>query len=324
MQSHSWETSLGPRSCDRLETSPRVAPPAVTVSNDSKDSSEDSLKDSKNNEDLRKVRTRSKAAVTHYKYITPKGFLTVWPIRFRALLDAVERRQRRPMDSEPTNHNHKNPRLPQRTPATAFDCHFCNARKAVKVKVDEKAGRGSLKCKNCHIKFACAVDNLSAAVDVHAACAPVPGSKTSGMVAHTYTCMEIVTEGQRLTGSWTYEKVPAATGRLVDDQAPGGTSAAYRAGVRHGAKASAPNARAVTPKATQQPATASGGGDRHVLFGGNGLVNLEVAAAHGVPCVDVDLMGRAYPTYWQTTTNVYGPPRARLSCLRPSPAGQIV
>ncbi|OAL19175.1 hypothetical protein AYO20_11673 [Fonsecaea nubica] len=45
------------------------------------------------------------------------------------------------------------------------------------------------------------------------------------------------------------------------------------------------------------------------IGGGNGLVNLEVAAAHGVPCVDADLMGRAYPTYWQTTINVYGSPK---------------
>ncbi|EXJ65644.1 uncharacterized protein A1O5_11171 [Cladophialophora psammophila CBS 110553] len=42
------------------------------------------------------------------------------------------------------------------------------------------------------------------------------------------------------------------------------------------------------------------------IGGGNGLVNLEVAAAHQVPCIDADLMGRAYPTFWQTTVNVYG------------------
>lgn len=42
------------------------------------------------------------------------------------------------------------------------------------------------------------------------------------------------------------------------------------------------------------------------IGGGNGMVNLEVAAAHGVPCVDADYMGRAYPTDWQTTVNVYG------------------
>lgn len=42
------------------------------------------------------------------------------------------------------------------------------------------------------------------------------------------------------------------------------------------------------------------------IGGGNGLVNLEVAAEHNVPCVDADFMGRAYPTDWQTTVNVYG------------------
>jgi DUF917 family protein len=42
------------------------------------------------------------------------------------------------------------------------------------------------------------------------------------------------------------------------------------------------------------------------IGGGNGLVNFAVAAAHNVPCVDADYMGRAYPTYWQTTLNVYG------------------
>ncbi|KAK5056685.1 hypothetical protein LTR84_012217 [Exophiala bonariae] len=42
------------------------------------------------------------------------------------------------------------------------------------------------------------------------------------------------------------------------------------------------------------------------IGGANGVVNLEVAAAHGVACVDADFMGRAYPTDWQTTANVYG------------------
>lgn len=42
------------------------------------------------------------------------------------------------------------------------------------------------------------------------------------------------------------------------------------------------------------------------IGGGNGVVNLEVAATHGVPVVDGDYMGRAYPTGWQTTPNVYG------------------
>lgn len=42
------------------------------------------------------------------------------------------------------------------------------------------------------------------------------------------------------------------------------------------------------------------------IGGGNGLVNLGVAAHYGVPCVDGDFMGRAYPTAWQVTPNVYG------------------
>lgn len=45
------------------------------------------------------------------------------------------------------------------------------------------------------------------------------------------------------------------------------------------------------------------------IGGGNGLVNLEVAAKHHVPAVDADFMGRAYPTFWQTTANVYGTSR---------------
>ncbi|KAJ9646857.1 hypothetical protein H2204_000549 [Knufia peltigerae] len=52
------------------------------------------------------------------------------------------------------------------------------------------------------------------------------------------------------------------------------------------------------------------------IGGANGLVNLEVAAAHGVPCVDADYMGRAYPTGWQTTVNVYG--SARGEALLPA------
>ncbi|KAL3477642.1 hypothetical protein BJX99DRAFT_123004 [Aspergillus californicus] len=45
------------------------------------------------------------------------------------------------------------------------------------------------------------------------------------------------------------------------------------------------------------------------IGGGNGVVNLGVAANLGVPCVDADYMGRAYPTAWQVTPNVYGTPR---------------
>ena len=42
------------------------------------------------------------------------------------------------------------------------------------------------------------------------------------------------------------------------------------------------------------------------IGGANGLVNLAVAADLGVPVIDADYMGREYPTYWQTTANVYG------------------
>lgn len=44
------------------------------------------------------------------------------------------------------------------------------------------------------------------------------------------------------------------------------------------------------------------------IGGGNGVVNLSVSAHYGVPCVDADFMGRAYPTTFQVTPNVYGPP----------------
>jgi DUF917 family protein len=52
------------------------------------------------------------------------------------------------------------------------------------------------------------------------------------------------------------------------------------------------------------------------IGGGNGLVNFELAAAHDVPVVDADFMGRAYPTGWQTTPNVYG--SARGEALLPA------
>ncbi|KAL4978848.1 hypothetical protein BDW66DRAFT_148703 [Aspergillus desertorum] len=45
------------------------------------------------------------------------------------------------------------------------------------------------------------------------------------------------------------------------------------------------------------------------IGGGNGILNLGVAARFGVPCVDADYMGRAYPTTWQVTANVYGTER---------------
>ncbi|KAL2852083.1 hypothetical protein BJY01DRAFT_100626 [Aspergillus pseudoustus] len=42
------------------------------------------------------------------------------------------------------------------------------------------------------------------------------------------------------------------------------------------------------------------------IGGGNGVVNLGVAATLGAFCIDADYMGRAYPTAWQVTPNVYG------------------
>ncbi|KAJ6028442.1 hypothetical protein N7540_004018 [Penicillium herquei] len=42
------------------------------------------------------------------------------------------------------------------------------------------------------------------------------------------------------------------------------------------------------------------------IGGGNGVLNLGVSAHYGVPCLDADYMGRAYPTFWQVTPNVYG------------------
>ncbi|KAJ5634381.1 hypothetical protein N7528_002223 [Penicillium herquei] len=44
------------------------------------------------------------------------------------------------------------------------------------------------------------------------------------------------------------------------------------------------------------------------IGGGNGVLNLGVSAHYGVPCLDADYMGRAYPTFWQVTPNVYGAP----------------
>lgn len=50
---------------------------------------------------------------------------------------------------------------------TLFDCLFCNHPNAVSVKLDKKAGVGQLSCKTCNQQFQCAVNYLSAAVDVY-------------------------------------------------------------------------------------------------------------------------------------------------------------
>merc|ERR1712000_466882 len=50
---------------------------------------------------------------------------------------------------------------------TTFTCLFCNHENAVSVKLDKKAGVGQLDCRICGQKFQCAVNYLSAAVDVY-------------------------------------------------------------------------------------------------------------------------------------------------------------
>ncbi|KJZ71030.1 hypothetical protein HIM_09584 [Hirsutella minnesotensis 3608] len=50
---------------------------------------------------------------------------------------------------------------------TTFTCLFCNHEKSVNVKLDRKAGVGQLDCRICGQKFQCAVNYLSAAVDVY-------------------------------------------------------------------------------------------------------------------------------------------------------------
>lgn len=51
--------------------------------------------------------------------------------------------------------------------ATVFTCLFCNHERSVAVKLDKKAGVGSLDCKVCGQKFQCGINYLSAAVDVY-------------------------------------------------------------------------------------------------------------------------------------------------------------
>ncbi|PHH70034.1 hypothetical protein CDD83_5534 [Cordyceps sp. RAO-2017] len=50
---------------------------------------------------------------------------------------------------------------------TTFTCLFCNHEKSVTVKLDRKAGIGQLDCRVCGQTFQCAVNYLSAAVDVY-------------------------------------------------------------------------------------------------------------------------------------------------------------
>jgi transcription elongation factor Elf1 len=50
---------------------------------------------------------------------------------------------------------------------TTFTCLFCNHENSVTVKLDKKAGVGQLDCRVCGQNFQCAVNYLSAAVDVY-------------------------------------------------------------------------------------------------------------------------------------------------------------
>ncbi|CZS90779.1 related to transcription elongation factor 1 [Rhynchosporium agropyri] len=50
---------------------------------------------------------------------------------------------------------------------STFDCLFCNHVNSVIVKLDKKAGVGALSCKVCSQHFQCAINYLSAAVDVY-------------------------------------------------------------------------------------------------------------------------------------------------------------
>ncbi|ETS76717.1 hypothetical protein PFICI_12104 [Pestalotiopsis fici W106-1] len=51
--------------------------------------------------------------------------------------------------------------------ATTFTCLFCNHEKSVSVKVDKKAGVGSLSCSVCAQSFQCGANYLSAPIDIY-------------------------------------------------------------------------------------------------------------------------------------------------------------
>jgi transcription elongation factor Elf1 len=50
---------------------------------------------------------------------------------------------------------------------SVFTCLFCNHERSVTVKLDKKAGVGTLDCKVCGQKFQCGINYLSAPVDVY-------------------------------------------------------------------------------------------------------------------------------------------------------------
>lgn len=63
--------------------------------------------------------------------------------------------------------------------ATTFTCLFCNHEKSVSVKVDKKAGVGSLSCSVCAQSFQCGANYLSAPIDIYSEWVDAAGKKTS-------------------------------------------------------------------------------------------------------------------------------------------------
>lgn len=51
--------------------------------------------------------------------------------------------------------------------ATTFTCLFCNHEKSITVKVDKKAGVGTLNCSVCAQSFQCGANYLSAPIDIY-------------------------------------------------------------------------------------------------------------------------------------------------------------
>ncbi|RCI13984.1 hypothetical protein L249_8109 [Ophiocordyceps polyrhachis-furcata BCC 54312] len=85
---------------------------------------------------------------------------------------------------------------------TTFTCLFCNHEKSVTVKLDRKAGVGQLDCRVCGQKFQCAVNYLSAAVDVYGewvdAADAVARQDTSN--AGRYSSTAIITGSENASG----------------------------------------------------------------------------------------------------------------------------
>jgi DUF917 family protein len=63
------------------------------------------------------------------------------------------------------------------------------------------------------------------------------------------------------------------------------------------------------------------------IGGGNGMINMITSARLNIPVIDGDFMGRAYPTGWQVTQNVFdkGTKGERLlPCAMTSGDGSVV